>query len=75
MNNEHHLQEYTTEHQAVTGGIFYCRDSGNFSVSSFNKLSCKLVGYCFEIGNKNIPPTVTANAKKDNDSEQNERQT
>jgi len=42
--------------QLVTGGIFYCRDSGYFSVSAFNKLSCNLTVTCFEIGNKNIPP-------------------
>jgi hypothetical protein len=44
------------EGQLVTGGIFYCRDSGDFSVSASNKLSCNLTGQCFEIGNKNIPP-------------------
>ena len=42
--------------QLVTGGIFYCRDSGYFSVSTSNKLSCNLTGLCFESGNKNIPP-------------------
>jgi hypothetical protein len=42
--------------QCITGGIFYCRDSAGFSVSSSNKLSCNLTGQCFEIGNKNIPP-------------------
>ena len=42
--------------QCITGGIFYCRDSGYFSVSASNKLSCNLTGKCFEIGNKNIPP-------------------
>ena len=42
--------------QLVTGGIFYCRDSGYFSVSAFNKLSCNLTGQYFVIGNKNIPP-------------------
>ena len=42
--------------QCITGGIFYCRDSGYFSVSASNKLSCNLTGQCFEIGNKNIPP-------------------
>lgn len=50
------LQGQTKEHQAVTGGIFYCRDSEGFSVSAPNKLSCNLTGQCFEIGNKNIPP-------------------
>lgn len=40
----------------TTGGIFYCRDSAGFSVSTSNKLSCNLTGQCFEIGNKNIPP-------------------
>jgi hypothetical protein len=44
------------EGQLVTGGIFYCRDSANFSVSASNKLSCNLTVKCFEIGNKNIPP-------------------
>lgn len=42
--------------QCITGGIFYCRDSGYFSVSASNKLSCNLTDLCFEIGNKNIPP-------------------
>ena len=42
--------------QCITGGIFYCRDSGYFSVSASNKLSCNLTGQFFEIGNKNIPP-------------------
>ena len=42
--------------QLVTGGIFYCQDSGCFSVSASNKLSCALTVKCFEIGNKNIPP-------------------
>jgi len=56
LNNDNGLQDRKTEHQAVTGGIFYCRDSAGFSVSAFNKLSCNLTGQCFEIGNKNIPP-------------------
>jgi len=42
--------------QCITGGIFYCRESADFSVSASNKLSCNLTGQCFEIGNKNIPP-------------------
>jgi len=50
--------------QLVTGGIFYCRDSAYFSVSASNKLSCNLTGQCFEIGNKNIPPTVGGHAEK-----------
>jgi hypothetical protein len=44
------------EGQLVTGGIFYCRDSKDFSVSATNKISCNLTGQCIEIGNKNIPP-------------------
>ncbi len=56
LNNDNGLQDCKTEHQAVTGGIFFCRDSGYFSVSASNKLSCNLTGQCFEIGNKNIPP-------------------
>jgi hypothetical protein len=54
LNNDNGLQDWKTEHQAVTGGIFYCRDSADFSVSASNKLSCNLTGQCFEIGNKNI---------------------
>lgn len=50
------------EGQLVTGGIFYCRDSGYFSVCASNKLSCNLTGQCFEIGNKNIPPIRYASA-------------
>lgn len=56
IKNHNGLQDWKTEHQAVTGGIFYCRDSGYFSVSAHNKLSCNLTGQCFEIGNINIPP-------------------
>ncbi len=56
FNIDNGLQDWKTEHQAVTCGIFYCRDSGYFSVSASNKLSCNLTGQCFEIGNKNIPP-------------------
>jgi len=56
LNNDNGLQGWKTEHQAVTGGIFYCRDSAGFSNSVSNKLSCNLTGQCFEIGNKNIPP-------------------
>jgi len=56
LNNDNGLQDWKTEHQAVTGGIFYCRDSAGFSVSASNKLSCNLTGQCFVIGNKNIPP-------------------
>jgi hypothetical protein len=56
MNNVNGLQVWKKEHQAVTGGIFYCRDSAGFSVTASNKLSYNLTGQCFEIGNKNIPP-------------------
>ncbi len=55
-NNNNGLQDWKKEHQAVTGGIFYCLNSAGFSVSASNKLSCILTGQCFEIGKKNIPP-------------------
>lgn len=32
-----------------TCGMFYCRDSGYFSVNASYKLSCSLTGECFEI--------------------------
>ena len=52
------------EHQAVTGGIFYCRDSASFSVSASNELLCNLTGQCSEIGNKNIPLSVRAQLRE-----------
>ena len=58
----------TKKPESITCGIFYCQDSGCFSVSASNKLSCALTVKCFEIGNKNIPPTVTTNAKKTDDT-------
>ncbi len=50
-NNDNGLQDWKKEHQEVTGGIFYCPDNANFSVSASNKLPCNLTGQCFEIGN------------------------
>jgi len=41
--------------QLVTGDIFYCRASADFSSSATNKLSCMLTVQRFEAGNKNIP--------------------
>lgn len=64
LNNDNGLQDWKTEHKAVTGGIFYCRVSAGFSVSASNKLSCNLTGQCFEIGNKNIPPIRCMQAMK-----------
>ena len=52
------------EGQLVTGGIFYCRDSGYFNVYASNKLSCNLTVNCSGIGNKNIPPNVSGNLNK-----------
>ena len=64
LNIDNGLQDWKTEHQAVTCGIFYCRDSGYLSVSASNKLSCNLTGQYFEIGNKNIPPNRCASFEK-----------
>jgi hypothetical protein len=50
--------------QLATGGIFYCRDIAGFSISTSKKLSCKLTGQSFEIGNKNIHPKRCAQAEK-----------
>lgn len=44
LNIDSGLQDWKTEHQAVAGIIFYCRDSGYFSVSASSKLSCNLTG-------------------------------
>ncbi len=46
-------------HHYITCGIFYCRVSAGFSVSTFNKLSINLTGQCSDIGNK-----ITANRYK-----------
>ncbi len=51
QSNDDGLQDWKSEHQAVTGGIFYCREVGYFSVSASNKLSCNLTGKCFEMPN------------------------
>lgn len=56
LNIDIGLQRQINEHQVVTGGIFFCRDGADFSVSASNKLLCKLTEKCFEIGNKNIQP-------------------
>ena len=32
LNNDNGLQDWKTEHQAVTDGIFYCRDSAEIMV-------------------------------------------
>lgn len=56
LNLDNGLQDWKSEHQAVTGGIFYCRDSAGFNVTASNKRSCNLTGQCFEISNINIPP-------------------
>lgn len=36
--------KYTKKHEALTGGIFYCRVSGYSSVSASNKLLGNLTG-------------------------------
>ena len=41
LNSYSGLQDWKTEHQAVKGGIFYCRDRA-YIVSAFNKFSCSL---------------------------------
>ena len=56
LNNYNGLQDRKTELQAVTVGIFYCRESGYFIVCASDKPSCNLTGKYFEIGNKNLPP-------------------
>jgi hypothetical protein len=40
--------------QAITGSIFYCRGSADFSVSKSNKFTFNLTGQYFQIGDKNI---------------------
>lgn len=37
QNNDNGLQDCEAEHQEVTVGVFYCRDSGYFRVSASNK--------------------------------------
>ena len=47
--------------QLVTGGIFYCRDSADFSVSASNKLSCNLTDSTSKSATKTYRQTVTSN--------------
>jgi len=51
LNNDNGLQDWKTEHQAVTRGIVNCRCSGYSSGTARIKSSCNLIGKCFEIGN------------------------
>jgi len=51
LNKDNGLQDWKTEHQAVTSGIVNCRCSGYSSGTARIKSSCNLIGKCFEIGN------------------------
>ena len=51
LNNDNGLQDWKTEHQAVTSGIVNCRCSAYSSGTARIKSSCNLTGKCFEIGN------------------------
>jgi len=48
------------DEQALTGGMFYCRDSAGFSVSALYR---KLTVICSVFGNKNIPPNRIFNSE------------
>ena len=65
LNNDNGLQDWKTEYQAVTGGMFYCRDSADFCVSASNKLPCNLTGQCFEMSNVSSMRTNHANHNKE----------
>jgi len=73
LYNDNGLHDWETEHQAVTGGIFYCRSSAGFSVSASNKLSCNLTVKCSEIGNKNIPPNRYHQGEEKDSINENDR--
>ena len=64
LNNDNGLQDWETEYQAVTGRMFYCRDSADFSVSASNNLSCNLTGQCFEMSNVSSTRTLGLVNKK-----------
>ena len=51
MNNDNGLQDWKTEHQAVTRGIVNCRFSGYLNSTARVKSSCNLISKSFEIGN------------------------
>jgi len=51
VNNDNGLQDWKTEHQAVTRGIVNCRFSAYSIVTTRIKSSCNLTGKCFVIGN------------------------
>jgi len=57
------------EIRTITRGIFYCRDSAEINDCGSLQLQHGLTVKCSEIGNKNIPPSVTSKPKKkDNDT-------
>lgn len=58
LNNDNGLQDWKTKYQAVTGRMFYCRDSEDFCVSASNKLPCNLTGQCFEMSNVSSTRTL-----------------
>jgi hypothetical protein len=41
LNNDNGLQDRKTEHQAVTGGMFYCRDSAEINICNSLQISSR----------------------------------
>jgi len=51
LNNDNGLQNWKTEHQAVTACIKHLAVSGLSNLSARIKSSCNLTGKCFEMPN------------------------
>jgi hypothetical protein len=51
LNNDNGLQDWMTEHQAVTKCINHWADSANFKGVTFKKIYSGLTGKCFEMPN------------------------
>jgi hypothetical protein len=65
LNNTYNLQDWKTEHQAVTSCIVHLADSANFKGVTFNKFCNGLIGSCFESPNDTIHVTVVAHKMSD----------
>ena len=57
------LQDWKTEHQAVTCGIFYCRDSAEIKVCGSLQTSSWVDSEVLRNRQLFIPPTVTKHYK------------
>ena len=58
FNKDNGLQDWKTEHQAVTCGIFYCRDSDENNGSGSHQTSSRFDSAVLRNRQQNIPLSV-----------------